>query len=797
MFLPSIQQPEHSAKGGRSHPMARKPYKTIAKKSRSRPRRRKAGFSFPWLRVLLVLAFLGLIYVAWLDFQVYRQFEGKRWALPAKVYARPLELHAGAGLSADQFARELDLLGYRLVPSLHQPGDVSRAGARFHIWTRGFSFSDGDESARQLRLQFSTDRLESVEPLRGQDQISLLRLEPLQIGSIHPARHEDRLLVRLQEVPELLVNALIAVEDRDFHDHHGISLRGIGRALWVNLRAGGVVQGGSTLTQQLAKNFFLTGERSLARKANEALMALSLERRYDKDEILEAYLNEVYLAQDGSRAIHGFGMASQHFFDRPLAELDTVQMSLLVGMVKGPSFYDPLRNPERALRRRNLVLEQMAEQGVILPDQLKALQASPLKVVRHRPQSSNQVPAFMDLVRLQLQRDYQEADLQSEGLRIFTTLDPQVQEILEQAIGRQLGRLEQQRGLPGKELQGAGVVTSVAGEVLAMSGDREPRAAGFNRALQARRPVGSLLKPAVYLSALEQPERYHLATLLDDDPLRLEQPGGQVWEPGNYDKKFHGQVPLYQALVHSYNVATARLGLELGIPRVITTLQRLGLEQSPRPYPSLVLGAVDLSPWKVTEMYQTFASGGFRVPLRAIREVVAPDDTALQRYPLQVEAVVAPEPTYLLTVALQGVVREGTATGLAQWLHPRMKVAGKTGTTDDLRDSWFAGYSGDRLGVVWVGRDDNQAMGLTGASGAMQVWGELFSRMPSRSLEPQPPEAVDWLWVDAATGLLSEEGCPGAVPLPFIRGSAPTEMAPCARVLAPRPLQWLRDIFQP
>jgi penicillin-binding protein 1B len=777
--------------------MARKPKKSIAKKFRPRKRRGKTGFSFPWFRLLLVLAFLGLVYVAWLDFQVYRQFEGKRWALPAKVYARPLELHAGAELGPEQFARELSLLGYRLVSSLHRPGDVSRAGERFHLWTRGFPFSDGVEPARQLRLQFSAARLESVEPLRGQNQASLLRLEPLQIGAIHPARHEDRLLVRLEEVPELLVDGLIAVEDRDFHDHHGISPRGIGRALWVNLRAGEVVQGGSTLTQQLVKNFFLTSERSLVRKLNEALMAMLLERRYEKDEILEAYLNEVYLAQEGSRAIHGFGLASQHFFDRPLAELDAEQIALLVGMVKGPSYYDPLRNPERALRRRNLVLEQMAEQGLLAPGELDALRTSPLQVVRHRPQSSNRAPAFMDLVRQQLQRDYQESDLQSEGLRIFTTLDPQIQEMLEQSMDRQLGRLERQRNLAEKELQGAGVVTSVAGEVLAMSGDREPQASGYNRALQARRPVGSLLKPAVFLSALEEPERYHLATLLQDEPLRFEQPDGKVWEPGNYDKEFHGEVPLYQALVHSYNVATARLGLDLGIPRVVATLQRLGLEQSLKPYPSLVLGAVDLSPWKVTEMYQTFASGGFRVPLRAIREVEAADGTPLQRYPLRVEAVVAPEPTYLLTVALQGVVREGTAAGLAQWLPPQLKVAGKTGTTDDLRDSWFAGYSGDHLGVIWIGRDDNQAMGLTGANGAMQVWGDLFSRLRSRSLEPQPPEEIEWLWVDAATGLRSEEGCPGAVPLPFIRGSAPVEMTPCARAPVLRPLQWLRDLFQP
>lgn len=777
--------------------MARKPTRSAKKKPRSRTRRRTSGFSFPWWRVLLVLAFLGLVYVAWLDFQVYRQFEGKRWALPAKVYARPLELHAGAELDPEAFARELNQLGYRFVPALRRPGDVSRDGTRFHLWTRGFAFSDGEETSRQLRLRFSARRLESLEPLRDEAPVSLLRLEPLQIGAIHPARHEDRLLVRRQEVPELLVDTLIAVEDRDFYRHFGISLRGIGRALWANLRAGAVVQGGSTLTQQLVKNFFLSSERSLVRKANEALMALLVERRYDKDEILEAYLNEVYLAQDGSRAIHGFGLASRHFFDRPLADLDAGQVALLVGMVKGPSYYDPRRQPERATKRRNLVLALMAEQGILPAARLPALQASPLGVVAHRSGGSNRAPAFLDLVRQQLQRDYQEVDLQSEGLRIFTTLDPRVQETLEQALTRQLGRIEQQRGLGESQLQGAGVVTSVAGEVLAIAGDRDPRAAGFNRALQARRPVGSLLKPAVFLTALEQPQRYHLASLLQDEPLRLEQPTGEPWEPQNYDQQFHGAVPLYQALVHSYNVATASLGLELGIPRVISTLQRLGLDQSLRPYPSLVLGAVDLSPWKVTEMYQTFASGGFRVPLRAIREVVAVDGTSLQRYPLQVEAVVDPAPTYLLTVALQGVVREGTASGLSQWLHPQLKVAGKTGTTDDLRDSWFAGYSADRLGVIWVGRDDNQAMGLTGTSGAMQVWGELFSHIPSRSLEPQPPEGVEWVWIDAASGLRSEQGCPGALPLPFIEGSAPEDLAPCARTPVPRPLQWLRELFQP
>jgi penicillin-binding protein 1B len=319
-----------------------------------------------------------------------------------------------------------------------------------------------------------------------------------------------------------------------------------------------------------------------------------------------------------------------------------------------------------------------------------------------------------------------------------------------------------------------------------MAGDREPQAAGFNRALNARRPVGSLFKPAVYLTALEQSARYTLATPLNAEALRREAQG-QVWEPQNYDQRFHGEVPLYQALIHSYNVATARLGLDLGLEQVINTLQRLGLERPLQPYPSLLLGAVDLSPWEVTALYQTLASGGFRTPLRAIREVQAADGTPLQRYPLEVEAVIAPEPTYLLTVAMQGVVREGTATGLAQWLPPDLHVAGKTGTTDDLRDSWFAGYTGDHVAVVWVGRDDNKPTGLTGASGAMTVWGEMMKNIQPEPLQPPMPEDVELANVDPVGGLRYDDDCKVGVMMPFIKGSVPTERAACAFVSADTP----------
>lgn len=774
----------------------RKTARKAKRKTAGKSRRKRNARHFPWFRLAFTLLLLVAAYVAYLDFQVYRQFEGKRWALPARVYARPLELYAGLPLAAESFARELKTIGYRFVTAAQRPGEVSRAGDVFHLWTRGFSFWDGQESAQSLWLHFDGQQLQRISRRRDGPGLDLLRLDPLQIGTIHPSRHEDRVLVQRKAVPELLVRALVAVEDRDFEQHHGISFRGIARALWVNVRAGGVVQGGSTLTQQLVKNFLLTSRRSLGRKLNEALMAVLVERRYSKDEILEAYINEVYLAQDGNRAIHGFGLASVHWFDRPLQELASHQIALLVAMVKGPSYYDPRRHPERARQRRDLVLELMAEQGILSQPQLAAAQRQPLRIVQRQRQVSNWVPAFMDLLRRQLRRDYQEEDLQSEGLRIFTTLDPHIQWALEQSLAEQGAQLERRQGMEKDSLEGAGLVTSVGGEVLALAGGREPRAAGFNRVLQARRPVGSLLKPAVFLTALERSGEYSLATPLSDAPLRYERPGEETWAPQNYDHQFHGDVLLVDALAQSYNVATARLGLQLGLGPVIDSLQRLGLERSLRPYPSLLLGAVELSPWEVTELYQSFASGGFRTPLRAIREVMAADGASLQRYPLEVEAVMTPEAAYLMSVALQRAVAQGTARSLVQRLPPGLAVAGKTGTTDDLRDSWFAGYSADRLAVIWLGRDDNQPMGLSGSAGALQVWGDLFSLIPTQSLDPLPSERVEWHWVDGSSGLLADENCAGAVRLPFVRGSEPQTAAPCRRAPAQRPMRWLEEIFR-
>ncbi len=748
-------------------------------KPRRRPAsRRRVQKRRPVLRVLLAAAFVGfmalLAYVAWLDSQVRHQFEGKRWALPAQVYARPLELYPGQALTADQLQAELRRLDYRKQNHPLQPGTYSRRGRSLVITTRAFDFWDGREPSRSLRVEFSRHGLSDIWRADTGDALDLLRLDPPLIGRIYPAHKEDRVLVRLDEVPPLLIDALLTVEDRDFYQHHGVSPRAIGRALWANLRAGHTVQGGSTLTQQLVKNFFLSNERTLTRKLNEAIMALLLEWRYDKDEILEAYLNEIYLGQDGRRAIHGFGLASQFYFERPLQQLGIEQIALLVALVKGPSYYDPRRFPARARERRDLVLSLMAAQGMLDPAHAEAARARKLGVTPRASSGVTRLPAFMDLVRRQLRRDYSDQDLRSEGLRIFTSLDPEVQQAAEAALSGQIARL------PGEDLQGGSVTVDVnSGEVLAVVGGRDPRFAGFNRALDAQRPIGSLVKPAIYLTALARGD-YTLATLLDDGPLSLDLGGGETWQPRNFDHQSHGQVPLFQALAQSYNQATARLGLALGVPAVLDTLRALGVERELPAWPAQLLGIASLSPLEVAQMYHTLAAGGFRTPLRAIRAVLTPQGEPLQRYPLEVVQAVPALPVFLLDAALVNAVRHGTGKGAYRRLPESLIVAGKTGTTDELRDSWFAGFSGDRLAVVWLGRDDNQPAGLTGARGALRVWADTLRRLDVRSFEPPEPLGIEWAWVDSYSGLRIDKDCRSAVRLPFAEGTAPREKARCA-----------------
>lgn len=755
-----------------------------------------------WL-IYGLLAFCGAaaVYVGYLDYTVTSQFESKRWSLPARVYARPLDLYAGKRLDARQFDYELRLLRYLPVAQPAFPGTYHRSGDEYSFITRPFTFWDGQQAPMPVKAVFSGGQLVSLQQASTGAPLTLVRMNPVLIGGIYPARKEDRILVRLQDVPPYLLKGLIAVEDRDFYQHPGIDPRAIARALVADLRAGRFVEGGSTLTQQLVRNFFLTNRRTLWRKLNEAIMALLLEWHYSKRAILETYCNEVYLGQDGAHSIHGFGLASEFYFARPLSELKLHQMALLIALVRGPSYYDPRRFPRHALQRRKLVLQIMAERGVITSEQARHAAAQPLDVVPRTPSAITRYPAFIDLVRRQLSQDYREQDLTTGGLRIFTTLDPLVQHAADLALEHRVRWLERAHRLPAGQLQGAAVVCSTQnGDVLGLVGGRDPHFAGFNRALDAVRQVGSVIKPAVYLTALGQPQKYTLATLLDDDALSVKLPNGTVWAPHNYDRQYHGRVPVYSALAHSYNIATVRLGLAVGVPPVVDTLQRLGVQRQVSDYPSLFLGAAALSPYDVAQMYETLAGGGFRTPLRAIVAVLTAQGKPLQRYPLKVEQAFDPAPVYLVDTALQDVVREGTASYLYQMLPPDLNIAGKTGTTEDMRDSWFAGFTGDRLAVAWVGMDDNQPTGLSGASGAMLVWGDIIRSIGARPLQLDRPSNVVDAWIDPATGLQTDQDCPGSVRLPFIQGSVPQQFAPCAGGATNNPVQrtfdWFRRLFR-
>ena len=750
---------------------------SAAGRKRSRARTRRAPALRARVRRFAVAAgAVGIValsaYVAWLDFRIRDQFEGKRWAVPARVFARPLELAPGAPLTADAIEAELKLAGYRRVRSAFRPASFERDGGRVRLVTRGFRFLDGAAPSRRITVSVSGGRIAAVEA-DGEPR-SRVRVDPAEIARVYPAHREDRVLLRLDDVPAAFIAILLEIEDRRFHDHVGIDPLGVARAAWANLRAGRAVQGGSTLTQQLAKNFFLSPERTFTRKLNEALIALLLEWRYSKPELLEAYLNEVYLGQQGAHAIHGFGRAAHYYFGRALADLDLDEMALLAGMVRGPSYYDPRRRPERAKRRRNRVIDLLEARGIAGAGAAQRARSEPLGVTRRPPPASASFPAFVDLVRRQLRRDYPGEVLRSEGLRILTTLDPTVQRAAESALEQSMPLLARRSRIASGEIQAAIAVTDAqSGEVLSIVGGRDPRRSGFNRALDAVRPVGSVVKPAVYLAALAEP-RFHLASLVRDDPVQVDGPRGP-WRPRNHDGRSHGPVFLRDALVHSYNLATVRLGLDVGLERVRDTIRALGVSRPFATWPAMLLGTIELAPIEVNAMYQSLATGGLRQPLRAIRGITDGHGRPLGRYPERSTRVADGRAVFLVTHALHGVLSEGTGRRARALLDRGQTLAGKTGTTGGLRDSWFAGYGGDRVAVVWVGRDDNRPVNLSGSSGALEVWARLMRAIGAAPVSDAAPRGVEWHWVSRGEGRRIQRACDGARRLPFVAGRLPPE----------------------
>jgi len=758
-----------------SKPKKRKPQKSRKKKPANKSKRfffRRALIT-PFF-VIASVVFAG--YLIYLDQRIIERFEGRIWQLPAHVYARPLELFVGKSISIKQLQFELEYLNYQKVEGLPQKSAEYRNwGNTFELKTRSFVFWDGTEPSHTVRVVVEDNVVTNLIDIYTNQKADLVRFDAGYLTGIFPSHSQDRVLLKLDDVPDMFIKMLLLIEDRRFFTHWGVDPKSIARALVANISSGGAVQGGSTLTQQLVKNLFLSQEKKLSRKINEAFMSLLLEVHYDKKLILETYLNEIYLGQDGRRAIHGFGLASEFYFGKELKKLSIDEMAILVGMVKGASYYNPKRNPEHARERRDVVLASMQSEKLITPRQTKNFLNKPVSTVKHA--RAGRYPAFIDVVKLQLQQDYQSEDLSSEGLRVFTTLDPFIQFKTEEAVKTTLPLLSKD-----EKLQAAAIVVSpLNGDVLAVVGDRNPSFKGFNRAINAERQIGSLIKPVIYLAAIESDLGYTLGSILDDSEFVYPNPDRNSdqpdWQPLNYDKEYHGDVTLYESLLKSYNVPAARTGIDIGLDHVVDTISALGINKAIPAYPSLALGAVTLSPMQVASLYQSLAANGFHSPLRSVSSVLDKNKQPLERYSLDVESQVRPEAVALINSALIDVTKYGTAKRLSDTL--TIQVAGKTGTSDDLRDSWFAGFSGDVVAVVWTGYDDNLPTSLTGSSGAMKIWQKMVGEVAYEPYRLPEMSQLKRVWIDGKNGLLAENGCENAVQLLFIEGTQPDQLSDC------------------
>jgi len=678
-------------------------------------------------RLLLIITGVFFSYYFYgLDVEIRQQFESKHQTPPVRVYARPLNLYPDSPLTVSALTEELKAIGYCQSDSVDEPGQYQHKPNDLLIHTRAFQSWENTEPSRLVQLHFEGFKLKSINQLQPHRPLTVLRLEPQLIGQFYLSHAQERMLVRLAKVPPLLIRAVRAIADH-------------------------------SVTRQLVRNFYFTQERTFKRQIDEAIMAVLLKWHYSQEQILEAYLNEVYFAQSGKKAIRGLGTAARFYFNKEIQELQLAELALLVNfMIRDHSEYsfdNPWKYPEPALANRNMVLDNMTTLGIITPREAKLAQAEPLGLTKKKLTSEFLSPAFMELVRHQLRQNYQE-DLRSESLQVFTTLDPLIQKTAEKIMINGLNQLEK-KYRKARQLQGAMVVTSSQdGSLLALVNGKNTRQyAAFNRPIRAKQSIGSLIQPVIYLTALEQSDTYQFTSQLDDSyPQWKNAESGEIWSPKSYDFGLqHGNnILLYHALIHSYPVAPINLGRELGVSKLYETLKRLGIEHELKtPYsPSILLGGISLTPLEVTQMYQTIASGGVYIPLRAIRAVSTLKDTIQpQQIPLAEQRFEA-APIFLLNYALQQAVRKGTGHRIGKTLPSDMIVAGKTGTTKGLRTSWFAGFDSELLTVTWVRRDDYKSMGLTGSQGAMMIWAKFIQAVSFSSKAPKVPSHIKWRWVD-------------------------------------------------
>lgn len=720
--------------------------------------------------------------------EVCERFRHHRWRIASKVYSDTYLLYPGIDVEAADLRERLQELGYEHEPhGPLRPGTFSAVDP--NVWRLHLrAFPPWREHPQMVRLELAGSLLRRIADDATGSDLPTLELEPALLSGLYAGEWEERRLVSLEEVPPLLVHAILDAEDRRFFHHHGIDVYGILRAAWANIRAGRVVEGGSTLTQQLMKNFFLDDQRTLRRKLQEAAMAFCVERCFSKEDILEHYLNEIYLGQRGAQAIHGVWEAAQFYFGKRPDDLTAGEIALIAGLIRGPNLYSPYRGPQRALRRRNYVLEQMFRAGHLDEAAYEQARNEPLRLAPYVLRTRD-APYFSDFVRQQLARLYPPEILFHEGLRVFTTLDLHLQRIAEDAVDKIAKRLEaahsrlRDSAANGDPFQLCLLaVQPQTGFVRAMVGGRDYRVSQFNRCTQALRQPGSVFKPLVYAAALQatrhSPHPILPTTHVEDAPFVWHY-DGKTWSPTNDDNRYLGLVTVRTAIEQSLNAATARVGFQIGLGEVISMARQLGVESPLPAYPALVLGAAEVSPFEVAQAYSVFANGGLRTTPLAIRRVTDRTGISLERQAVEVEKVLPADTAFLMTHLLAGVLDRGTASAARRWGFMR-PAAGKTGTTDDYQDAWFVGYTPELLAVVWVGFDNQKAIGLSGARAALPFWVEFIKRATAGLLPSEfvPPPSVRLVRIDPDSGKLASEACPDTLLEAFYADQVPTETCP-------------------
>lgn len=743
-----------------------------------------------WFLVVLlfVLGFLGYDWFRLSSLASFR-YSGQGWKFPTRVYSDWLELRAGMALESSDLRRALEGSRYRRTGGKPVvPGQYRTRGSIFEIYLRPFLYPDRAEPGAPTLVEIRDGHVASIgEGFSQPKPRGLLRVDPLLLAEFSDRERERRSYIPLASIPRHLALAVVASEDRRFFRHMGLDLLGIGRATARNVRAGSVVEGGSTISQQLAKNVFLSRKRSLLRKLHEAFLAVMIEMRYSKDQILEFYLNQIYLGQRGTWSVCGLEEGALYYFNKHVGELTLGEGALLAGIIPAPNRMSPYRDRDLAIARRNEVLEDMVGCGFISRREAERARRSGLRFAPN-PAPTTRAPYFVDYVREVLSKDITESDLSTRGLLVFTTLDPAMEDAAERCVREGAREADWRSPVGGADRDPAQAalvaIEPQSGAIRAMVGGRDYRESPFNRAVDSRRQPGSAFKPFVYVAAMDTPfsgKRPPItpATLLTDVPDSFPTPFG-MYAPRNYEDSYFGRVTVARALARSLNVATVRLEYMVGVPKVAQMARALGIQSRLREVASLALGTSEVTPLELTTAYATLANGGIFVRPNAVRAVLDRGGNLIWSPRRESRRVVRAETAYLATTLLEGPVIYGTAASIRSEFGFMRATAGKTGTTDNENDAWFVGYTPDIVAGVWVGCDHNRRLGLSGTQAAVPIWArfmEIAHRgKPERDFQA-PPGVVD-VWIDADTGYRAGAECPHVMRESFIPTTEPRQVCP-------------------